>query len=97
MLVMIMGLFDRVARFSVKCPRCGADLIDFQTKSFACLMRVITKDKFVEMAGDIDYWNGAAEMHALCDNCYKDGYRVWVSVTVEKENKEKPVSVSHDD
>ena len=50
-----MGMFDNI-RFKIKCPNCGKEVNDFQSKDGKCCMF------------ELDYWE-VDNFYASCDNC----------------------------
>ena len=50
-----MGMFDYVA-FAADCPKCGAPVTDWQTKSTDCLLETVTPAE-------------AGNWYSSCDNC----------------------------
>lgn len=46
-----MGLFDRIILTGMKCPKCGREFDDFQTKSGPRLLRVyVTGKRYAELS-----------------------------------------------
>lgn len=61
-----MGMFDKVKRKAVKCPICGGEISDFQSKDGFRRLLTITPQQLVDDAyrlwGDID-----VEYYGYCD------------------------------
>ena len=50
-----MGMFDYI-NHKMKCPKCGANVSDFQSKDGSCTMNTL------------EYWE-VDNFYTLCDNC----------------------------
>ena len=78
-----MGLYDTVKGVSVKCPRCGKAVKDFQTKNFECWLNTISKKKLFQRIAKRDYnVTGYNEVHlySSCDNCKKEGFYTGIDI-----------------
>ena len=51
-----MGMFDWVVGLTIKCPNCGKDVTDFQTKDTECTLSRVSYEK-------VD------NFHTSCDAC----------------------------
>ena len=86
-----MGMYDYVKGVSIKCPRCGKAINDFQTKSFERELDHITKKQLFELIDERKYgtsvedYDEGAHIYTFCDNCEKNGYHTWVEFTMKKK------------
>lgn len=60
-----MGMFDYVIREPVKCPGCGRELNDFQSKSGFCHLLKVTPEQLIEDSKRL-YGNDIVEYYDYC-------------------------------
>lgn len=60
-----MGMFDHVIREPVKCPGCGRELNDFQSKSGFCRLLKVTPERLIEDSKRL-YDSDIVEYYGYC-------------------------------